>query len=336
MIHTISKAKSKKNISLKSTKLPLDVQDFVNFNNLIDWPVCTESQTSFNITKENSVTSNEQILCDLTQKTRSKDVAIESIYKKVDDINAGVESIFHLFFDNNTELKVSTSLDNIEEVAKHNLAVQLNQLNQVKRHERKKRVENYKYPGFDRLKLTELPSLLEVRTILNTVTNSQTFTAKFEKIWKLVFFSQASVALLHDSFWWIFLHKYQTCRDETKDEIFTRMADNYVSIFTSIHSDYKDTFFNEFPRCLAQGVYLVFYLGFPDSREHFTEGFAKEINFKIFGWLTGFTDTTQFQLDWPWDKLLKNLEITESLDSDENSKETQCLQFTSRKLTEKQ
>jgi len=332
MIHSSIKAKNSK--TMKDTKLPTDVKDFMSMNNLIDWPVCTDEQTNFGVTKEIAVMSIEQIKTDLTQNTRSKDSAIETISKKVDDLSTGGESIFHLFFDKDTELvdlpeleKVSKSLYNIEEVAKHNLALQ--QSNKIECTQKmKKNVEKYKYPGFNPSKLTKLPSFLQATQILNTVSDSQKFSSNFDKIWKSIFFSQSSVALLHDSFWWIFLHKYQTCKEEIKDEIFTRMADNYVSIFTRIDPDYKDKFFNEFPRCLAQGVYLVFYLGFPDSREYFTEEFASDINFKIFGWLTGFTNTTQFQLDWPWDKLLKDIETIDSLSNDKNVRESQCKKFT--------
>jgi len=314
------KIKSSKNV--EAPKLPLDVKDFMRINNLVDWPVCTEDEANLNITKEIEVMSIEKIKTDLSQNTRSKNFSLETIHKKVDDLSIGAESVFHLFFDKDTELvdlpvldKDSKSLNNIEEVAKHNIALQ--QSNQVKfTQKKKKKVEKYKYPGFNSSTLTELPSLLQATQILNIVTDSQKFTTNFDKIWKPIFFSQSSVALLHDSFWWIFLHRYQTCKEETKDEIFTRMADNYVSIFSEIDPDYKDKFFNEFPRCLAQGVYLVFYLGFPDSREYFTEQFASEINFKIFGWLNGFTNTTQFQIDWPWDKLLKDIETIDSLESD--------------------
>jgi len=322
MIRWSNKVKNSKNV--KAPKLPLDVKDFMSIYNLVDWPLCTDDQAVFDISEEIPVMSIEQIKADLTQNTRSKDSAIETIQKKVDELTTGAESIFHLFFDKDTELvdlpvsdKDSKSLNNIEEVAKHNIALQ--QSKEVKcTQKKKKNVEKYKYPGFYPSKLTELPSLLRATKILNTVTDSQKFTTNFYKVWKPIFFSKFSVALLHDSFWWIFLHKYQTCKEETKDEIFTRMADNYVSIFTEIDPDYKDKFFNEFPRCLAQGVYLVFYLGFPDSREYFTEEFASEINFKIFGWLNGFTITTQFQIDWPWDKLLKDIETIDTLESDRN------------------
>merc|ERR1739838_468955 len=30
----------------------------------------------------------------------------------------------------------------------------------------------------------------------------------FKQVWKALFFSQASIALLHDSFWWIFMKKF--------------------------------------------------------------------------------------------------------------------------------
>merc|ERR1739838_29965 len=185
--------------------------------------------------------------------------------------------------------------------------------------DRIKRIERVKFPGYRTRELTELPSQLEALQLLNKVTEAQTFNKGFKQVWKALFFSQASIALLHDSFWWIFMKKFQE-NQQVQDHLFSRIADNYVALFASIHPDIRDKFLNEYPRCLAQAIFVTFFEGFSESREYFTNDFAMEIYDITAEWITGLPSSGQPYKEWHWDRLLTREidEVAETLQRQES------------------
>nr|CAB3244464.1 protein FAM227B [Phallusia mammillata] len=167
---------------------------------------------------------------------------------------------------------------------------------------RTRNIEYITFPGFRPKELTELPSQLEAPQLLNRITEAQTFNKGFLKMWKKLFLSEGSVALLQDIFWWFFLENFEH-NPHAQDRIFTRIADSYVAVFFSAHPDIRDKFMLEFPRCMAQAVYLTFCEAFPESHDRFTEEFVSELAFLISEWSTGVRSPVDEWKKWPWSKL---------------------------------
>ncbi|KAL8604445.1 hypothetical protein ACOMHN_042274 [Nucella lapillus] len=99
----------------------------------------------------------------------------------------------------------------------------------------------------------------------------------FRKFWKKLFLSEASAAVMQDTFWWIFLSQFnkEMGLEEEKDLLFDRIADSYVALFTSINTDVKDKFLSVYPDCLAQSLYSAYISGFPESRWRFDDQFKQ-------------------------------------------------------------
>ncbi|MGH0181798.1 UNVERIFIED_CONTAM: hypothetical protein FKN15_007675 [Acipenser sinensis] len=110
--------------------------------------------------------------------------------------------------------------------------------------------------------------------------------AAFLKIWKTFFLSEASVAVFKDGFWWYFLHKFKP-NQEDQDLLFNRIADSFVSLLLTVHSDVKDKFFQVYADCLAQAIFSAFYEAFSMSHNHFGDDFKTELTDLICLWVSG-------------------------------------------------
>ena len=54
--------------------------------------------------------------------------------------------------------------------------------------------------------------LLKPSTLLKTLTlNNVALQKGILPLWKKLFLSEASAAILHDAFWWIFLEMFEVC-----------------------------------------------------------------------------------------------------------------------------
>ncbi|PVD19905.1 hypothetical protein C0Q70_20399 [Pomacea canaliculata] len=155
--------------------------------------------------------------------------------------------------------------------------------------ETKKRSLDYcMFPGFRHGELVELPAQLEAPPLLHKITKIQKFNAGFRKFWKKLFLSEASAAIMQDSFWWIFLDKFsKEVWKQRKDLLFDRIADSYVALFSSINSDVKDKFLSVYPNCLAQTVFFAYTTAFPESRWRFDDSFKQYLVNLFCEWVTG-------------------------------------------------
>lgn len=138
-------------------------------------------------------------------------------------------------------------------------------------------LEMMSYPGFSRNELTELPHGLESPQILDRVTRAQDFNAGFNKFWKKLFLSEASVAVMQDMFWWFFLDRYEPRKEEEKKKIFNRIADSFVALFVSVNPEIKDKFFAVYADCLAQAVFAAYWEAFIDSHHQLADRFKQNI-----------------------------------------------------------
>ncbi|KAH3828250.1 hypothetical protein DPMN_130203 [Dreissena polymorpha] len=152
---------------------------------------------------------------------------------------------------------------------------------------RKKSLEYCQFPGFQHGELCELPGQLESPPILHRVTKAQDFNPGFKKFWKKLFLSEASVAMMQDTFWWFFLDKFDTSKPIDKNLLYDRIADSYVALFTSINEDVKDKFLMEYPDCLAQAVFSAYWEAFPESRAKFSDQMRQDLINTICEWTTG-------------------------------------------------
>ncbi|XP_048375706.1 protein FAM227B [Sphaerodactylus townsendi] len=148
-----------------------------------------------------------------------------------------------------------------------------------------KRAENCKFPGFQTNYLTDLPNQLEAVQLWDSVLKVQTIKGVNLKVLKKLFFSEASVAILQDCFWWWFLQKFEPDQEQ-QDHLFDRISDSFVALLLSTPNYIKDPFFQMYPDCLSQAIYLTFCEAFPKS--HFGDMFKDELMDLIFQWIRGF------------------------------------------------
>ncbi|XP_049637664.1 protein FAM227B [Suncus etruscus] len=163
--------------------------------------------------------------------------------------------------------------------------------------ETKKNVEGFNFAGFKASEITPLPRHLDAERIYLFILKSHNLDAKLFKIWKSYILSPSSIALLIDSFWWWFLHKFKPDR-ENQAFLFDRMSESYAMLFMSIPINRKDVFIQVYPDCLSQAIYAAFQEAFPESCELFDEEFIEELGNTVFLWLSGLKPQKHFWTHW--------------------------------------
>ncbi|XP_062946126.1 protein FAM227B [Cynocephalus volans] len=171
--------------------------------------------------------------------------------------------------------------------------------------ETEKNIEGCNFSGFKSNELTQLPRHLDAERIYLFILEAHNFDKRVFKIWKSHFLSEASIALLHDSFWWWFLHKFKPDK-ENQDCLFDRISESYVTLFMTIPLSRKDAFFQVYPDCLAQAIYATFQEAFPESSKLFDDEFKEDLGNNIFLWLSGLKPQKGFGAHWK----LKELSTT--------------------------
>lgn len=180
------------------------------------------------------------------------------------------------------------------------------QSNAVKAHRRQKRdmkkvlrtlilgsqarsLETMTFPGFNKKELTDLPHGLEAPQILNRVTKAQDFNSGFNKFWKKLFLSEASVAVMQDTFWWLFVVLYEPKRKDEEHKLFNRIADSFVALFMSVNPDIKDKFFAVYTDSLAQAIFAAYWEAFTDSHQQLDGDFKQSVATMCSEWIAGVT-----------------------------------------------
>ncbi|XP_031553743.1 protein FAM227B-like [Actinia tenebrosa] len=176
-----------------------------------------------------------------------------------------------------------------------------------------KSIQYTNYPGFFPNEMTTLPGQLEAPQLLNKVIKAQNFPPAFRKVLKKLFLSEASVAILQDTFWWFFLNCFQSDKRSAQDGLFNRIADSFVCLFFGVPPPYKDRFFMHYPDCLAQAVYGAFCEAFPRSYSLFDENFKNYLLNVISEWVTGTKPPPQSWKKWNF-KILEPANIRELQD----------------------
>ncbi|XP_007933499.1 protein FAM227B [Orycteropus afer afer] len=167
----------------------------------------------------------------------------------------------------------------------------------LQKYYKKKKIMGCNFSGFKANELTQLPRHLDAERIYLFILKAHTFDEKVFKIWRTHFLSEASIALLHDSFWWWFLYKFKPDR-ENQDFLFDRISESYVALFMSIPVGRKDAFLQVYPDCLAQAIYATFQEAFPESSNLFNDEFKEDLGTNIYLWLSGLKPPKSFWTHW--------------------------------------
>uniref|UniRef100_A0A4W5MQZ6 Uncharacterized protein n=1 Tax=Hucho hucho TaxID=62062 RepID=A0A4W5MQZ6_9TELE len=93
-------------------------------------------------------------------------------------------------------------------------------------------IKDYDYPGFDAVEDTDIPGHPDALQHLDSVSEAQGFNSGFLKIWRPFFLCDLSVAVLKDTFWWFFLHRFKPNVEE-ESQLFDRISGAFVSLLMS-------------------------------------------------------------------------------------------------------
>lgn len=139
--------------------------------------------------------------------------------------------------------------------------------------------------------------------MLHHVSKANDVNLGLRKFWKKIFQSEASIALLQDSVWWLFIHFFEPTRIIERDKLFDRMADSFVTLLLSVHPDLADKVFQLYPSCLAQSVFVSFQEAFPESGQMFDTSFKEDICGFVYEWITGTKPSVGSWKVWNFSKL---------------------------------
>eukprot|EP00117_Sycon_ciliatum_P040509 scpid19841/ scgid4304/ Uncharacterized protein C15orf33 homolog len=164
------------------------------------------------------------------------------------------------------------------------------------------------YPGFDPAEPSQLPQNIDVLQHLRRITACQKDLRKkprFRSEWEVFFYSDTSVTMFLDYFWWIFLQHFKNGRDRvTLGLIFSRVSDCYMELLRA--SDYlrfSDALHDRLPIYLAQAVYSAYTHAFPSAASYFNTDFKDLISSVLFTWVSGVTPIPYNWRSWPFDSL---------------------------------
>ncbi|XP_054762575.2 protein FAM227B-like isoform X3 [Lytechinus pictus] len=166
-------------------------------------------------------------------------------------------------------------------------------------------VELHQYPGYESDRLTQLPEVPGI-VILKTVTKAQLDLEKkphYKIEFKRLFHSKMSEAILLDTFWYFFLHRYHPSR-KVQSRLFNRISYNYVKLLLSAKQPkYRDVFFKSYSDILAQAVYASYCAAFPNSWRQFDDSFKEDLCGLTSEWVVGTKQAPRRWAAWNFDDL---------------------------------
>ncbi|XP_069509070.1 protein FAM227A [Ambystoma mexicanum] len=168
-------------------------------------------------------------------------------------------------------------------------------------------VEMYRFPGFLEDGLSLMPNRTAMSAIIKNVVAAHSVAHyKFcspRDIYQ--FLSKPTVHdIVVDSFWWIFLHKYQPDPD-SQALLFDRIAEKYVDLLHQCNNGNRwNAFMTDFPNVLSQMIYTMFCFSFPDSVVKFrTSEFRTFLCNTIWEWIAGLRPSPNISNNWGFDYL---------------------------------
>ncbi|XP_057311876.1 protein FAM227A-like isoform X2 [Hydractinia symbiolongicarpus] len=162
-------------------------------------------------------------------------------------------------------------------------------------------VELYSFPGYDEVTCTPLPYPLKARSILNILLDAQRVLKKkpaLKNAFKDFVQSNSSQAILQDSFWWYFCHKYQPTMTSQSD-LFARIARNYTNLLvTWTGRKYQEMLFKDYANLMSQAIYSTFCYAFPASYRQFNGCFRDDLLGVITMWMMGTKPALRSWKNW--------------------------------------
>lgn len=109
----------------------------------------------------------------------------------------------------------------------------------------RKTLEDLMYLGFDENELTDFPGFVEAPQLLNNLSLKMGFKPSFLKYWTQIIRSDASIAILLDSFWWFYIKHFRKEPKMLNDayKFFCRISESFASLLFNIDSSIRDRFF---------------------------------------------------------------------------------------------
>ncbi|XP_034850571.1 protein FAM227B [Mirounga leonina] len=291
----------------KMQKPPKNIEEFLKFQNWDYWPreihFGDSDEWLHTVKKIKEDSSFTSIYTHLWETVPQKYDALMAMESRLEECSVLLKSHASKIFEWRSIIFDTSSKGNLERykafLRKYHRRKKIMLSDEM---ETKKTVEGCTFSGFKTNELTQLPRHLDAERIYLFILKARNFDEKVFKIWKTHFLSEASIALLHDSFWWWFLHKFKPDR-ENQDSLFDRISESYVILFMSIPTSRKDAFLQVYPDCLAQAIYATFQEAFPESSNFFNDEFKEDLGNNIFLWLSGLKPQKGFWTHWKLEEL---------------------------------
>ena len=109
--------------------------------------------------------------------------------------------------------------------------------------------------------------------------------------WEKSLQGKNTMNIMKDLFWWFFADKFSPegadRRVEQQDQLFGRMASNFICLLASVPQQQKDRFFDRYHDILSQAVFAAFRVAFPNSEAKLGSDFRAEIARLFAYWSTG-------------------------------------------------
>ncbi|XP_067884112.1 protein FAM227A-like [Heterodontus francisci] len=191
-----------------------------------------------------------------------------------------------------------------------------------------KLVELQQYPGFDAQEPTPLPNDTALHQIWDNVLKAR--RQQMKQTGYLVEFQQLLSStlmqdILLDTFWWLFLHMYQS-NYTVQYQLFDRISMHYVQLIMKCQSYYYgDRFLQELSSSLSQAVYVSFCCSFPQSWIQFhNDDFRSQVCDIVYQWFGGMHPTPRIYNNWNYAALMppevKDMKSRTGQDTDQDKK----------------
>ncbi|XP_036357465.1 protein FAM227B-like [Octopus sinensis] len=257
-----------------------NVDDFLKWFGTKDWPLMFEEKSP----KPKAIT--EEVLKNaLISAIPNLDDQFDGIKEKINAIEYDIEDNLS-FLKENMPKKVS--ITNI-----------VNKAHSTQAKKAQKKKESIKDPldlnkastqeTFDSFDFVGLPGSLDTMTILKKVFDSLHMKNKTRAVFEAVFLSENTKVLVESIFWWIYLDLLEPTKHQSKELLFSRMAEKYVAMLMSIPTGYSDVILDKIPKALSQATYVAFFDGLRTHHKYFDDNFKQYIFSYITKWTTGVT-----------------------------------------------
>ncbi|XP_051896244.1 protein FAM227B-like [Pristis pectinata] len=277
--------------------LPKTYEEFLQFQDLEDWPQLLPDEEHFNMNiQPDTFTSYESLSQYIHEHVPFRMELLINMRQRIDEFVSHLEKYSSKILP--AEPRKSKTKDHLFYLPTETVIRQMKDSDALLAHpsrklseelyiaHKSKTVESQTFPGFKPLEFTELPGQLEAMQLLNWFRKTQKFNLGFQTTWKKLILSEPSAAILQDAFWWFFLYKFKPSRED-QDYLFSRIADSFVTLLMIAPVEVLDMFFQVYPDCISQAIFAVFYKSFPESHNKFGDEFKSELTELISLWMTG-------------------------------------------------